>query len=113
MDSIIYLSTQEISEDKLRSFLQDIGGQWHRDPTFPKGTITEGDDVLYVYPPTLPSTEYASEELAEFAERNGIPKVLVVIDIGRSDGSPALAERIGGLLVHRFGGWLDGNGVLD
>lgn len=112
MDSVIYVSENRLSEDEVALFVQENGGQWHSEPPSPKGVVRDGDDVIFIYPPTLPSTEYAAEELEEIAHNHGIPQVLIVIDIGRSDGSPALAERFGNFLVQRFGGWLDGNGVL-
>jgi len=63
-----------------------------------------------------PDDEYDQEEISEITLSHGVPKSIVPIDLSRvnnsRNGSRSLAVRFVDLLIERFGGWLDGGGVL-
>jgi len=114
MESILYVSTEEITVSQLQDAVQRMGGKWDDEPTLRHGVLTNGDATLFLNSPKAPSVEYDDEEIGELAEQLGSrPRTVICIDIGHSTGSFEFAVEVGEKLVGYWRGIIDDNGIFD
>jgi len=114
MESIGVVFARSINNDDLKSFISEWGGIWDGNPSLNHGVIQRGPMTIYCNQAKPASFEYSPAELVEIATYIGVvPQTCVAVDISRSPGSQDLALEFANQLVKRWGGLIDGNGVIE
>ena len=114
MESILFVSNQQISTAQLQDAVREMGGSWDADPTLQQGVVFRNGVSLYLNAPMVPSVEYDDEEIKTMTKQLGAkPQTIICIDIGHGEGAFDFANIIGTELVRRWGGIIDDNGICD
>ena len=111
-DTIIFLTSQAISNDEVVRAVTEMSGRWDHDPTLNRGVIQKGRATIFINAVASPSIDYSNDELANTsAQLEASPIARISIDLGHGQGSDNLARTVAEAFKQRWGGLIDFNGV--
>lgn len=114
METIIVVSPHSAVGEDLKKFVSEWNGVWDGNPSLNHGVVQRDQLTIYCSNPYLATVDYSSEEITELAKHLGAtPQTVVAIDISRTPGSQDLALEFAVGLAKRWGGLVDGNGVIE